>query len=389
MMEQANARKSHGDVVLVAGGDDMVVAHGTASLSHVGHTAAVGTLDVVAEGEEGVRAQRDAPVEGDPFLFLSTSEHFGFFGEVLLPLAVGQDVHVVVRDVQVDGVVAVGAADLLHPGEVHHLRVLAQPPDVGLVTGQAGAVDAALLPGANADGLTVLDVADGVALGVLERDEGDAQVTLGLLGKRLVASGDILEEVVARKVDLVAPLLEGDAVDLLVLDGGGAIVGVDADDVVRALALLAQDGQRLVREARRDDAVAHFALDEQGRRLVARVAQGDEVAVRRHAVRPARAGAGRSDGRQGLRDVVDEINFAQRVAQRQAHGGTGGRDVLERRGRGEARGCLQLADQLPAVQGVEEVNVAGPAVQYFDGELPLVHVDARRLLIGIAAVLQC
>ena len=245
----------------------------------------------------------------------------------------------------------------------------------------------ALLPARRVQWI-VLDVADGVALGVLERDEGDAQVTLGLLGKRLVARGDILEEVVARKVDLVAPLLEGDAVDLLVFDGGGAIVGVDADDVVRALALLAQDGQRLVREARRDDAVAHFALDEQGGRLVAGVAQGDEVAVRRHAVSPPCAGIGSGDGRKGFGDVIDEVDLAQCVAQRQAYGGAGGRNVLERCGRRNAGGGFQLADKLPAVQGVEEVDVARSAVQHFDGEFPLFHVDARRLLIGIAAVLQ-
>ena len=175
-MEQANARESHGDVVLVAGFDDMVVAHRSAGLGHEGHTALVGTFDVVAEGEESVRAERDAPIEGNPFLFLFTGEHFGLFGEELLPLAVGQDVHVVVRDVNVDGVVAVGAADLFHPRQVHHLGVLAEPPDVGLVACETGAVDAALLTGADADGLAVLDVADGVALGVFECDEGDACV---------------------------------------------------------------------------------------------------------------------------------------------------------------------------------------------------------------------
>ena len=55
---------------------------------------------------------------------------------------------------------AVGAADVVNKRQRHHLRVLAQPPNVGLVACQAGTVDAALLSGTDTDGLTVLDVAN-------------------------------------------------------------------------------------------------------------------------------------------------------------------------------------------------------------------------------------
>ena len=50
--------------------------------------------------------------------------------------------------------------------------MLAQIPDVRLVARQARAVDAALLAGAHADGLSVLDIADGVGLGVFQGDQG-------------------------------------------------------------------------------------------------------------------------------------------------------------------------------------------------------------------------
>ena len=329
MMEQADAREGHGDVVFVAGFDDMVVAHRSAGLGHESYAAFVGTFDVVAKGEEGVRAERYALVEGYPFLLLFAGEHFGFFGEELLPLAVAQDIHVVVRDIDVDGVVAVSTADLLYPRQVHHLGVLTEPPDVGLVACESGAVDAALLSGADTDSLAVLDVADGVALSVFECDEGDAEVALGGFGERLVACGDIVEEVVARKVDFVASLFEGDAIDLLVLDGGRAIVGINAEHDVGALAFLAEDGERLVRVSRCDDTVAHFALDEKGGCLVAGITEGDEVAVRRHAVGTAGAGIGGGDGREGFSDIVDEVNLAECIAQWQAHGGAGGRNVLE------------------------------------------------------------
>ena len=72
MVEQADARKGHGDVVLVAGGDDVVVPDGAAGLGDDRHAGLVGPLDVVAEGEEGVAAQGDTGhlVQPGP-LFLS------------------------------------------------------------------------------------------------------------------------------------------------------------------------------------------------------------------------------------------------------------------------------------------------------------------------------
>ena len=54
MMKQSYASKCHCDAVLVAGHDDMIVAHGAAGLGDELHTALMGALDIVAEGEEGV-----------------------------------------------------------------------------------------------------------------------------------------------------------------------------------------------------------------------------------------------------------------------------------------------------------------------------------------------
>ena len=136
MVEQADAGKRHGDTVLVAGGDDMVVTYRAAGLCDIGYTALVGAFYVVAEGEEGVRAQRYAGQCVQPGTFLFAGQHFRLLGEELLPYAVGQYVVVVVTDVYVDGVVTVGAADFLYPGQVQYLRVLAQVPDVGLVSCQ-------------------------------------------------------------------------------------------------------------------------------------------------------------------------------------------------------------------------------------------------------------
>ena len=57
--------------------------------------------------------------------------------------------------------------------------------------------------------------------------------------------------------------------------------------------------------------------------------------------------------------------------------------------RGFSGRCLQLFDQLPSVQGVQQVDVAGTAVQDCDGQSAAVfHVNTGRLLIGVTAIFQ-
>ena len=119
-------------------------------------------LDVVAKGEERVGAKRHACLLGKPRALLVCREYLGLLGKDALPGAVGQDVVVLVRDVEVNGVVAVGAVDAVNKAQTKHLGVTTQPPGVGLAAGEARAVDAALLAGANANGLAFLHVAHGV-----------------------------------------------------------------------------------------------------------------------------------------------------------------------------------------------------------------------------------
>ena len=63
--------------------------------------------------------------------------------------------------------------------------------------------------------------------------------------------------------------------------------------------------------------------------------------------------------------------------------------MLEGRHGDHARGLLQLLHKLPGVEGVQEIDIAGAAVQNGDGQLGAVrHVDLRGLLVGVAAVFQ-
>ena len=99
-------------------------------------------------------------------------------------------------------------------------------------------MDAALLSGTDADGLSVLHIAHAVALGVLEDDEGDDEISLGLITEVLVFCWDIREERIIVKLDVIAPLLEGNAENLSPCDGCGNVIWIYLDDIISAFALL-------------------------------------------------------------------------------------------------------------------------------------------------------
>ena len=109
----------------------------------------------------------------------------------------------------------------------------AEIPVVRLLSRQTGAVDAALLACAHADGLSVLDVADGVGLGVFERDEGKEHIALRTLGQAFIFGDDVLEQALI-DFAVVVPLLKGDAENILLLQRRGNIGGVDLHDIVPA-----------------------------------------------------------------------------------------------------------------------------------------------------------
>ena len=60
MPEVPHAGEHHGDAMLVGGGDDFVVAHGTARLDYRRDAGGGGVVEAVAEREEGVAGHHRA-----------------------------------------------------------------------------------------------------------------------------------------------------------------------------------------------------------------------------------------------------------------------------------------------------------------------------------------
>ncbi len=190
-------------------------------------------------------------------------------------------------------------------------------------------MDAGLLTCADADGLPVRGVADGIRLGVFQRDQRNNEVADSGFRQVLVLRNDVGQQG-AVDAEIVAALLEGDAEDLLALRFSGDVIGIDFNDVVFPVPFGFQDLKGLGLIARSDHAVGNLALDQLGRGDVADVRKGDPVAEGAHAVRAAGAGVGAGKG--GciqLRHVVNEAGPLQAVGKRQADCRRGRTDVLK------------------------------------------------------------
>ena len=118
MVEQSCSGKAHCHSVLVAGFDNLIVSHASAGLCHVGNTASLTALDIIAKGEECVASQRNAGngIQICSLFFLG--EYCGAFGKELLPLAVCKNFIGIFGKININTVVSVRSADICSEGEV-------------------------------------------------------------------------------------------------------------------------------------------------------------------------------------------------------------------------------------------------------------------------------
>lgn len=360
MVEETEGGVGNDHIMGIGSSNDEVILDGSGGGSNVLDTGLLGAVDVVGEGEEGVGGDDDILELLHVSSTLLGSESSGDVIELGLPGSTLLTLANLVEDVEVNGVGLVSTLGLLLELKVQDLGVVAQPPVVGLVTSKTGAVDTGLLAGAETDDHSVLGVADRVRLGILEGDGGDNQIADGRLGQVLVLGDEVLEE---RGIDLdvVTLLLHGETIDLAGLDLLGLVIGVHLEDGVLAALLLLQELQSIGIIGGGNDTVRDLAGDDLGSDQVDSRGDGDPVTEGRHAVSTTGTGIGRGDGGKGELEVIDLVDLLLNIGQGDSNGSTGGGNVLEGGGGGEAEGVGELLDQGPGVEGIQEVNVAGGA----------------------------
>ncbi len=244
-----------------------------------------------------------------------------------------------------------------------------------------------LLTCSDTDSLTVLNVANTVGLGVLQGDKGNYQVALFVLGNILIVGNDTVKQTVGN-VQLVSSLLERHAVDLLPLDLRRCVAVVDPDNVVSTLSLAFENFQSLRFIAGSDNAVRYLALYHLSGGYVAYVRKSDKVTVGGHSVRASRSCISAGKGGK-LAQIVHPVYLFQRVGKRKSHSRTRRGNVLKGSRRAKSRSLFKLLNKLPAVESVQQVDVAGLSVQHLDRQVcTILHKNSGRLLVGVAAVFQ-
>ena len=246
-------------------------------------------------------------------------------------------------------------------------------------------MDTGLLSGTDADSLTVLDIAYGIGLGILQSDQCDLHIDQGTLRDLLVHSHDIGQQI-AVDIQFVTPLLEGDAVYLLALDRSRLIGRIDLDDVVGAFFLLLQQFQCFIGVAGSDDTVGYLSLDQAGGIGIADIRQCNEVTEGGHSVCTTCSRISTCQGRK-LSQIIHPVDLRQSITQRKSYRSTGRRHMFERSGCGKSCSFLQLFYQLPAVESIQEIDISGLAVQHGHRQITAVfHEDSGRLLVRVTSV---
>ena len=117
-MEQTDACECHRHSVLIADFDHIVVTDRSARLCDIFYAALVCALDIVAEREEGVRSESHILHLVEPCALLLLCEYRRLLSEDLLPLTLSENIHILVPDINVNGVVAVRTFDLVDKRKV-------------------------------------------------------------------------------------------------------------------------------------------------------------------------------------------------------------------------------------------------------------------------------
>jgi len=345
--------------------------------------------DIVNEGEESIAGDADVLKLLHPSLTLLGSEGSGdLLEDTLESLTLRAVLGELTADEQVDSVALVGTLGALLPLNAENALVEAHPPVVSLVAGKSGAVNSGLLSSTETNNLSVVGVANRVALSVLKSDGSDGKITGSALGERSsVLRGDDGAEVLGSDLNIVAVLLEVDTVNGTGLGSRGVVLGVDLEDEVSATLLLLEDLKSGILVTRGNDTVRDLLGNDASGRNIDDVAKSNHVTEAAHAIGTTGASVGLGKARLvNALNIVDKVDLLLLLSERETNGSTSRRNVLETGSGGLAESLLKLLNKRPGVQGIEEVDVTGRAAKGLEGEVALGDVGGSGLLVGVGAV---
>ena len=244
-----------------------------------------------------------------------------------------------------------------------------------------------LLTCSYADCLTVFYKAYGIGLGVFQDDQRNLHIPFCLFRQILILCNQIGDQRIVNG-KLLTSLLKCNAENFLVLQRRRNVIRIDLDHIVIAFFLLFENFQSFFCIAGSDHAVRNFPFDQQSRIFVADIRQRDKITERRHTVRASGSGISTGDrGKVFPVHIIHPVDLCQCLCQRKSYRSSCRRYVFKRSCRRQTCGFFQISYQLPAIESIQEINIAGFSAEHLNGKVSSVcQVDPGRLLVGVAAV---
>eukprot|EP00051_Salpingoeca_urceolata_P016489 m.218832 g.218832 ORF g.218832 m.218832 type:complete len:376 (-) comp18689_c0_seq6:884-2011(-) len=316
-------------------------------------------VNVVTKGEKSVAGDGHVGKSGGPFGALGCRQRLRCGFKVFKPDFVLVLGHVVV-DVRHTRVDPRRTLDTILERQGQDLGVKACMPRVDLAACQLDAVHAALLSSTNARNLPTLCVAHRVGLCVLDGDGGNDEVPLGLRGDGCFCH-DVVQQCLG-DLSVVSLLAKSDTKNLLKLVLRWSVRLVSLENQVLASFLFLQDFQGFRLVVVGNDTVADLAAEDLRCRHVHGAADGGKVPKARHGIGVAGTHVRHGLLRESL--ALDLVGLFQLGRQRHKYSCTSGADVLERGCRRQTSGRVEFDDELPSVESIHKVGVAGRSVEH-------------------------
>ena len=137
MMEKPHSGKAHNHSVLITLIDDKIIPYGSARFCDVCNAALLSPVDIVAEREECVTTECYARDRIEICLLLFLCKRCRTLCEILLPVAVGNNILALAGDVLVDHVIPVGTSESIKERKFKYPVPLTECPVISLVSGKS------------------------------------------------------------------------------------------------------------------------------------------------------------------------------------------------------------------------------------------------------------